>query len=159
MREPDIDGKMSMVNFQTLTMDLFPLPFHLLIFLSKYKTATLPRFPGSRHTTAGRTRGGRICCYQTHGSDLRPPLLSSLTGRASTEDLLCITVQSGRFGSARLDGEHYTRTHRESGATKTLMKTKPTLKINFFKSIIEANGVLKVLSKKYLYVLFLNFGI
>ena len=82
-------------------------------------------FPRSRHTTAGRTRGGSICCYQTHGSDLRLPLLSSLTDRASTEDLPCITVQSGRFGSARLDGVHYTRTHGESGASKTLMETKP----------------------------------
>ena len=73
--------------------------------------------------------------------------------------LLSITIQSGRFGSARLDGDHYTYTHRESGATKTLMETKPVWKHNFFKFIIEANVVLKVLSKKYPYLLFLYLGI
>ena len=77
------------------------------------------RFSGSRHTTAGRTRGGRICCYQTHGSYLRPPLLSSLTGRASTEDLMCIT--SSRADLDRPDWMVNT-TH---GLTESRVRQKP----------------------------------
>ena len=51
----------------------------------------------------------------------------------------------GRFGSARLDGEHYTRTLRQSGAPKTLMEPKPAFKTHFFQLILEDNSVFKVL--------------